>query len=197
MKLKNYVLLFCLICLLTGCAPFSPKPEQEPVENKTHLTMGSSLEVKNTDNRLVLIDDNSALAADGLYYASWGIGNAQPYKNKDGNIVDLYDASLYLLMGEAKTNEAAKDYMNTWLEAAKTNYDILEEKEMTFQKQAYTVVAYQCRSEDNPCARGISAFAAFGNSAVCAELTCQNDFKDDLESILENFLNHCSYISNE
>ena len=41
--------------------------------------MGSSLEVKNTDNRLVLIDDNSALAADGLYYASWGIGNAQPY----------------------------------------------------------------------------------------------------------------------
>ena len=87
--------------------------------------------------------------------------------------------------------------MNTWLEAAKTNYDILEEKEMTFQKQAYTVVAYQCRSEDNPYARGISAFAAFGNSAVCAELTCQNDFKDDLESILENFLNHCSYISNE
>ncbi len=193
MKSRYFLILCFLAFLLAGCA--SPHVEKEPVENVRHLTVGHSLKVENTDDRFVLVDDNSTLAADGLYYASWGMGDPEPYENSNGDMADLYDASLYLLVGEAKSQEAARKYMDTWLEAANTGYDVSEQKEMTYHKQLYTIVTYHCNSEDNPYDQGISAFGTFGNNAVCVELTCMKDFKDDPETILANFLDNCSYIT--
>lgn len=195
MKLRYFAVLCFLAVLLAGCA--SPLPEKEPVENLKHLTVGHSLEVENTDDRFVLVDDNSTLAADGLYYVSWGMGKAKPYENSDGDMADLYDASLYLLVGETKSQEAAEKYRDTWLEAANTNYDVSEQKEMIYQKQPYTIVTYRCGSEDNPYDHGISAFGTFGNNAVCVELTCLEDFEEDTEAILANFLDNCSYITDK
>ena len=76
MKTKFAILFFCLALLLPGCSALSPNLEKEPVENKSHLLVGHSLEVENTDSRFILVDDNSALAADGLYYVSsvWSLG---------------------------------------------------------------------------------------------------------------------------
>ena len=42
-----------------------------------------------------------------------------PYKNSDGDIVDLYDAQLYLLLGEFTSNEKAQDNRNEWIEKGK------------------------------------------------------------------------------
>lgn len=61
MKLRYFAVLCFLAFLLAGCA--SPLPEKEPVENLKHLTVSHSLEVENTDDRFVLVDDNSTLAA--------------------------------------------------------------------------------------------------------------------------------------
>lgn len=197
MKLKiKYVIFFlCTALLLPGCSPLSPKLEKEPVEHKSHLLIGHSLEVENTDSRLVLVDDNSALAADGLYYVSWGMGAPTPYENSNGDTADLYDASLYLLLGESKDAASSQKNVDTWLNAAKENYEVLEEQEAVYNGQAYTLLTYRCISEDNPYDRGISAFAAADGISLCAELTCQKDFPEDLDKILANFLEHCSYIS--
>ena len=111
MKTKFAILFFCLALLLPGCSALSPNLEKEPVENKSHLLVGHSLEVENTDSRFILVDDNSALAADGLYYVSWGMGDPTPYENSDGDTADLYDASLYLLLGESKDAASAQ---KTW-----------------------------------------------------------------------------------
>lgn len=196
MKTKFAILFFCLALLLPGCSALSPNLEKEPVENKSHLLVGHSLEVENTDSRFSLVDDNSALAADGLYYVSWGMGDPTPYENSDGDTADLYDASLYLLLGESKDAASAQKNVATWLNAAKENYEVLEEQEAVYNGQAYTVLTYRCISENNPYDRGISAFAATDGISLCAELTCQKDFPEDLDKILANFLEHCSYISN-
>lgn len=58
-----------------------------------------------------------SLSADGLYYALWTTGNSKKYENSDGETVDLYDAQLYLLLGESKTSEAAAESMENWLTA--------------------------------------------------------------------------------
>ena len=194
MKTKCFIFFLGMALLLSGCAPFSPKLEKEPVENKSHLLVGRHMEVENTDSRLILVDDNSVLAADGLYYVSWGMGEPKPYENSDGDTANLYDATLYLLLGESKDETSAQKNMDTWLEAAKTTYEVLEETESTYNGQPYTLLAYNCISQENPYDRGISAFASIGDISLCVELTCQKDFQEDLEAILANFLEHCSYI---
>lgn len=197
MKLNiKYILCFiCMAMMLTGCSLTSSFLEKEPVENTSHLEVGRHLEVNNTNESLILYDYKEALAGDGLYYATWRIGDAIPYENSDGDTVDLYDAQLYLLLGEFTSNEKALENRDAWLERGKSNYNISEEKEIVCNEQTYRLITYTFKNESNPYARGVSAFSVYGNSAVCIELTCQKDFTEDLEAILTEFLENCTYNS--
>lgn len=189
-NLLLYVLL-CFLLFCTGCS-FSSASENRTAEDGTVL-VGHTLEVRNTDDRLTLLDNKDALAADGLYYAAWTAGNCEPYENKDGDTVDLYDAQLYLLLGEAKSTEDAQLDMDTWLAAAKENYEVQKEDTVSCGGNSYTLLTYQCKSADTPYDRGVSAFYTDQNIAVCIELTCRADYTEDLYLMLTEFLNNCSY----
>lgn len=193
MKSKRLIcVLVVLMSLLSGCA--APDVSSEPeVDASGAVEVGTVLTVNKTDDRLKLLDNKTALSADGLYYATWGIGDSEPYENSDGETIDLYDAQIYLLLGESKDQEEAEKNMDTWLNAARTNYDVSAEEEVVSGEQAYTMITYTCKSPDTPYARGISAFSTSGNSAVCIELTCVDGFQDDLRNILMDFLDCCSY----
>ena len=193
MKPKYFILYLCITLILSGCSPSPGKQEKEPAAHVENLSVGHRLAIQNIDKRLLLIDNNSALAADGLYYASWGMGEAAPYENSDGDTADLYDASLYLLLGESKDPVSAQNNMDTWLNAAKDSYEILEEKEITCGNHAYTALTYNCANEENPYARGMSAFGVVGSDALCVELTCQESFGEDLVALLTEFLGNCTY----
>ena len=188
--------ILCLICVtltLTGCSITSSLLEKEPVENTAFLKIGRNVEVTNTNEDLILYDYKEALAGDGLYYASWRIGDAEPYENSDGDTVDLYDAQLYLLLGEFTSSEKAQENRDSWLERGRSNYEISDEKEIVCNRQTYLMITYSLQNENNPYARGVSAFAVHDKLAVCAELTCQEDFPEDLETILTGFLENCAY----
>lgn len=191
---RQNLILYVLLCFLPFCAgcSFSSVPKNPTAENGTVL-IGHTLEVRNNDERLTLLDNKDALAADGLYYAAWTAGNCEPYENKDGDTVDLYDAQLYLLLGEAKSREAAQHDMDTWLAAAKENYDVQKEDTVSCGGNAYTLLTYQCKSADTPYDRGVSAFYTDQNIAVCIELTCRAAYTEDLYLMLTDFLNNCSY----
>lgn len=187
MKLKPILLIGLIFIVLTGCSSvFSPN-ETDSAQSADYLRVGHSLEINGIDARFNLIDNNSVLAADGLYYVSWGMGETKPYENADGETVDLYDASLYLLLGESKNHESAQSNMNTWYEAALSNYEVLEEEEVTVNDQTYTLITYNSTG-DGPNARGASAFGVIGSNAVCIELTCCENFNEDLKAILTDFL---------
>ena len=47
---------------------------------------------------LTLLTNNSVLAGEDTYYASWTAGEPSPYTNADGDEVDLYPAQLYVLL---------------------------------------------------------------------------------------------------
>lgn len=191
MKLCYFFCIFSItLILLTGCS-FSS--DAQPETDSSSITLGSCLEIKNVDSRLTLRDNMDALAADGLYYASFTMGDSIPFENSDGDTVDLYDARLYLLAGQFRDSESSLQNMESWLEAAKSNYQILDEQKVSCGGNSYLMLTYNCVNESNPYARGVSAFGAFGDTAVCIELTCREDFDGDLYAILTDFLEGCSY----
>ncbi len=191
---SNTKFTLCFIFLLltvTGCSFTSL--EKEPIKNTAFLKVGKHLEVNNSNENLILYDYNDTLANDGLYYVSWRIGDAKPYENSDGDTVDLYDAQLYLLLGEFTNTENAQKNKNTWLEKGKSNYKISTEEEIICNGQPYLMITYTFPGENNPYAHGVSAFGVYENNAICVELTCQENFSEDLAAILTEFLENCTY----
>lgn len=197
MDAKRFFLIIgiSLTLPLTACGslPSGSASDAETVTDSAYVTVGSHLTVHNTDSRLTLLDKKDTLAADGLYYASWTTGNSKKYENSDGETVDLYDAQLYLLLGESKTSEAAAESMENWLTAGKDNYEVSAEETVVCNGQSYTLLSYRFANEDNPYSQGVSAFGVFENCAVCAELTCQETYNEDLKKMLTAFLEGCNY----
>lgn len=191
-KIRNIVYILSITFVLAGCSFLPSDLENDVDADSEYITVGG-LTVHNTDTRLTVLDKMDALSADGLYYASWTAGDSEPYENSDGDTVDLYDAQLYLLLGEYKSSGAAQENMDNWLNAGKTNYDIIKEETITCSDQSYTMITYNFTNEENPYAHGVSAFGVHDNIAVCAELTCREDYQEDLREMLMGFLDNCTY----
>ncbi len=203
LKVMKLSKLFCLtisIFMLTGCSVISSALSEKDTENtwetSDYVKIGNVLTVQKSDSRLSLLDNKDALSTDGLFYCAWTIGNSEPFENSEGDTVDLYDAQLYLLLGEFVNSQKAQENMDNWLASAKKNYELIKEEEITCNGQTYTLITYSYINESNPYARGASAFGLYEGNAVCIELACRDNFTDDPESILTDFLDNCTYKSN-
>lgn len=190
---KYIAYIICITVFLTGCSLLPSLPEDHTVTDSEYVTVGRHLTIHNTDTRLTLLENKDTLSADGLYYAAWTSGNSEPYENSDGDTVDLYDAHLYLLMGEFKNSDAAQKNMANWLAAGQTNYDVTDESTITCNGQSYTAIIYNFQNKEKPYLRGVSAFGVYENIAICVELTCREDYQEDLQEMLTDFLNNCTY----
>ena len=155
--------------------------------------MGSTLVAPAPQDDFVLLDNKDILSANGLYYASWVNGDAQPYENSDGKTVDLYDAQLTLVVQENKTEDKAASAVEGWQTLAQQNYDISDTKTLTAAGQEYTVIQFTYQNESNPYATGVAAFAQRGTSAIEWELSCQDSYSGDALAVLTDFLNGCIY----
>ena len=193
MKLKYLFFGFFITLILTGCSVFPEEETENTWESSGYAAIGHYLTIKNSGSGLSLLDNIDVLSADGLYYATFTMGTSEPYENSDGDTVDLYDAQLYLVLGEYSNSTNAQNNMNKWLTAAKENYQILQEEEINAGGQSYSLITYRFTNETNPYDRGISAFGIHENNAVCIELTCRENFEDDLRTIMMDFLNNCTY----
>lgn len=184
--------LICTLLLLAGCssAPQAAINGEKWQSDWTKIGVNIGVDVPEP---FTLLDNKEALAADGLYYATWAAGDSASYENKDGDTIDLYDAQLYFLASEAADEEAAKRDYSTWLSAAKKNYQVQTEDIINCNGQAYTLITYRCTGEDNPYDHGVSAFGTNGVNAVCAEFICLETYTEDLEVLLTEFLNGCHY----
>lgn len=145
------------------------------------LKMGNNLTIKNSDNTLTLLDSKDVLSANGLYYATWTMGE---------------EVQLYFVLSEHKSAAEADNDMTKWMDLAKGNYEVLTEEEAICNGQPYLLITYNCVNEDNPYDRGISAFGVRDNDTMCVELTCMQNFKEDLKTILTTFLDNCTYGDN-
>jgi len=196
MKLKHFAIAAAAAVFLTGCfrqAQPADKNAGGSPQNEAPVIIGKYLEVSGPGSPFTLLDNKDVLAADGLYYATWGIGDHVPYVNSDGETVDLYDAQLYLLYNECTSDEEASRKTASWLAAAEENYDISASGPLTCEGRTYTEIVYTCTSETSPYTHGVSLFQADGENALCMELTCCENFKDDPETLMQKFLASCHF----
>lgn len=192
MKKKKLSALLLLSLLLTGCTSAPKFTTDGQNWEDDWINIGSNIGIE-APEELTLSDNKDALAADGLYYATWVAGSSVPYKNSDGETIDLYDAQLYFLASESPSEESAREECSIWLTAAKENYEVQTETEITCNGQSYTLITYICTGDNTPYDRGVSAFGTCGINAVCAEFTSLENYTKDLTPILTEFLNNCHY----
>ena len=195
MKKPVMLLLTAALCLgLTGCT--SDRPPETAADGSSWdggwVTVGGVIGVDAPEG-MAPRENNEALAANGMYYATWSMGEAEPYTNEDGEEVELYDAQVYLLLSGGKSAEEAENTLTQWQELAKQQYVVEETDTQTHNGQEFTVITYSFDSETNPYARGVSAYGVYRNYAVNVELACQEDFDLDPEALMGQFLDNCHY----
>lgn len=192
MKKKNLLYFICLPLLLTGCSssPQIARDGQKWQEEWTRI--GANIGI-DAPEQFTLLDNKDVLAPNGLYYTTWVTGNSVSYENNDGNTIDLYDAELYFLTSEANSEQANQKNYADWLSAAKENYDVHSENTIICNGQTYTLITYSYIAEDTPYNHGASAFGYGDTNAVCAEFACLENYTENPETSLIEFLNCCHY----
>lgn len=195
MKRAALGLLAGALCLgLAGCGA-APAPERAADGldwSENWVTVGGVVGV-DTPEGMTARENNEALAANGMYYATWSMGEGEPCTNADGEEATLYGAQVYLLLGGYKSGEEAGDAAAQWLELAQARYAVDETWEGTHNGQDFRVIAYTFDSGENPYARGASAFGTYRNYAVSVELACREEFEGDAGELLARFLDSCHY----
>lgn len=142
---------------------------------------------------LTLLTNNSVLAGEDTYYASWTVGEPAPYTNADGNEVDLYPAQLYVLLYGCADQAAAESACAGFLAREQQTYTVHSQRTEEHNAQRYTVLDYTGGSAGNPYGRGSSAFAVRGNYVLVAELLAQDGFDGDVSRMLSAFLDGVHY----
>lgn len=161
--------------------------------DKTWEMMGKVVGIESPGHGLTLQTNNSVLAGEETYYASWTIGEEAPYINEDGDEVTLYPAQLYLLLYGCEDAASAQTTCEEFLARERQTYAVQSESTAAHNGQNYTVLDYACLSEANPYERGCSAFTVYGNFVFVAELTCQDRFEGDASQILADVLDGVHY----
>lgn len=188
-------LLTGVLCLgLTSCGVALPPEKAADGQdwNENWVTVGEIIGV-DTPEGMDPRENNEALSVNGMYYATWSIGDGQPYTNEEGEEAALYDAQVYLLAGGYSSGNEAENTLAQWRDMAALQYRIDKTVEETHNGQEFTVITYTFDSEENPYARGASAFGVYRNFAVSVELACQDGFDGDPARLLGEFLDRCHY----
>lgn len=186
--------VFLALCLcLSGCGQNIPAAAADGAPwDESWVSVGGILGV-DTPEGLDPRENSGALAASGMYYATWSAGEAVPYTNEDGESAELYDAQVYLLLAGYSAAGRAEETAAEWLAMASERYDVQGISMETYNGQTFTVAVYTLRSETNPYARGASAFGVYRNYAISAELTCRAGFEGEPQAILASFLESWHY----
>lgn len=188
--------LALVLLALTGCAVAPSQAADGGSWSEDWITLGPVLGVQPPEHDLILLDNNTALTANDMYYAAWTAGEPEAYTNADGEETNLYDAQLDVLVYGCADAEHARGAVEDWKARQDEVYAAVARRQETHNGQDYTIATYECVSETNPYSRGISAFGVRGNYAVSMELNCREGFSGDEAEVLADFLNGCHYGAN-
>ena len=202
--MKNWNRFLPLALILAGVAAlvlilnsFEPKYPSQAADgapwDESWTMLGAVLGVEEPGNGLALLDNNTALAANDTYLATWASGDPIPYVNADGDDAEIYEAQVYLLLMGCKNPEIARENVDGWIARTGETYAVADIRSETCNGQEYSLLTYECSSDANPYHRGASAFAVFENYAVSVELNCLEEYAGDEAAILTAFLNGCHY----
>ncbi len=156
------------------------------------LAVGDVMTIDDLGGNAKLLDIQDSLTSRGLYYAAWGIGNAEDYANDEGTTIQLYDAQLYTIISTCTQDYEALDTCANWESTAKKSYTITDESKLDYNGITFDMLSYTYPEDSkNPCDYGMSIYGADGTTAICVEISCRNQWDGDGEDLIKDFLDHC------
>ena len=196
-NMKRYIFLTALSLFLlfafSGCGQKKAAAEQS-ADSKDSILIGSAVKLDRVPDGFYPDTSSEALAANGMYYYSWKLGESTAGEDtEDAAGADYTDAQIYLITYEAVDGEDAASKNAAWQAGAKQHYTIETESEASAGGHRWQMISYRIKSSDSPFTHGISAFCADDNCAVCAELSCSDSYTDDQEMVLKDFLESLSF----
>lgn len=186
--MKKRLLALCLIAalLLTGCS--LPQPPQTAADgtpwSDDWTTIGAVLGVENVDGWRLLRNED-ALAAEGMYFASWVMG--EPSLNAEGE--SSYPAQVFLVLSECEDPRAAEGLVAEWATLAEQSYDTAEASPLDHPLGAFTLTPYDFPADSDTFRHGMSCLGVVGSRAVNLELSFRDEISLDPEQTLTAFLN--------
>lgn len=198
--MQKWLIIPIIVAVIVGAALLVPAFSRYPSEamdgaswDRNWEMLGTVLGVEPPGNGLTLLNNDTALAGDDTYYASWVRGEPTDYVNAEGKAVDLYPAQVYLLLYGCADEAAAREAMDDWMAREEGTYSVWGRRSETHNAQEYSLLIYDVASDTNPYSRGVSAFGLYGKYVVIAELTATETFDGDVETMLSDFLDKCHF----
>ena len=198
--MQKWLIIPIIVAIIAGVALAIPRFSRYPDRAEDGAQWDRGWEMLGTvlgevvqGNGFTLLNNDTALAGDDTYYASWVSGEPTDYTNADGKAVDLYPAQIYLLLYGCADEDTAGEALAEWMAREEDTYAVRERREERRNGRDYSLLLYDCGSDTNPYSRGASAFSRYGKYVVIAELTCTDAFDGDEVALLGAFLDGCHY----
>ena len=180
--------LLAALLMLAACGHQDRHPEWGD-----ELTRFGDLLAAETPEGFTLEEYNDALSVNGIWYAAWSCGEAYTVPAAEGEEATAYEAQIYLILREFRSEDDAKTNVSSWIEREGQHYEAGELQSLTAQGQAFQVLPLLSAGPDNPYSHCAAAFAVRGDLAFSVEVLCVEGFDGDAQEILALFLNSIHY----
>jgi hypothetical protein len=184
MKRKVFTLILVLSLLMAGCSSEANQTNWD--ESWTVIAPFLAAEPM---EGFAFGESDDIFGISGVYYAAWTNGEARSFTNAEGEDTVIFDAQIYAVAQECRTEEEAQQNITAWKAREKQNYQISEELGITLNNRSYTMLTMASGNEGNPYGSGAAAFTVSGTNAICVELVCSDGFVENPRAVLEVFLN--------
>lgn len=188
MKRKLIPLILILSLLLCGCGSGVKNADWAG----SRKVIAPFLSSEGTED-FTFGESADTLGLGGVYYATWTNGEQRDFTNADGESTVIFNAQIYVVAEECRTEADAEQSLTVWMAREQQNYSCGETYEVTVNGQTYTLLPMTEGREGNPYPFGCAAFTRFGTNAVCVELVCSDTFAGSPGNVLEAFLNGLYY----
>ncbi len=186
-KMRRYLAAATLLCLLlTACG--AAELDRETLGWEEDWTAVGDAVASEPVDGFEPRENLDAMSASGLWYATWTAGEMEVRENEEGQRSEIYDAQIYLLVQEAKSEAKALAEVEVWKGRERDSYGCGESSTGDYAGMSFEVIPMLTASETNPYSHGAAAFGVRGKYAVSAELLCREGYEGDAEEILTDFL---------
>lgn len=187
MKIKRCLFFALLICLLLTACGSGGLDRAALGWEEDWTAVGDRVASEPVEGFTVLVNMD-AMSASGLWFASWTAGEMEARENEEGQRVEIYDAQIYLLIQELKSEAKAEAEVEVWKNRERASYGCGDVSEVSRAGMDFEILPLLTASETNPYTHGAAAFGTRGSFGVSVELLCREEYEGDPVEILDGVL---------